>query len=75
MIFDNEANNDTLFEAKVLVEKWRREYNHIRPYNSLGYKPPAPEAVLPIDGNTSLLLFGSATLYFTTTATQNSVHN
>jgi len=64
---------DTLFEAKVLVERWRREYNHIRPHSSLGYKPPAPEAVLPIDGNTSLLLFGSATLHLSTTATQNSV--
>ena len=61
---------DTLFEAKVLVERWRREYNHIRPHSSLGYKPPAPEAVMPID---SLLLFGSATLHLSTTATQNSV--
>ena len=61
---------DTLFEAKVLVDRWRREYNHIRPHSSLGYKPPAPEAVLPID---SLLLFGSAPLHLTTTETQNSV--
>ncbi len=30
------------FEAKVLVERWRREYNHIRPHSPLGYKPPAP---------------------------------
>jgi transposase InsO family protein len=37
---------DTLLEAKILVEKWRREYNTIRPHNSLGYRPPAPEAVL-----------------------------
>ena len=64
---------DTLFEAKVLVERRRREYNHIRPHSSLGYKPPAPEAVLPINGNKSLLLFGSAPLHLTTTATQNSV--
>ncbi len=59
---------DTLFEAKVLVERWRREYNHTRPQSYLGYKPPAPEAVLPSDGNTSLLLFGSAPLHLTTTA-------
>ena len=63
---------DTLFEAKVLVERWRREYNHTRPHSSLGYKPPAPEAVMPIDGITSLLLFGSAPLHLTTTANQNS---
>ena len=28
---------DMLFEAKVLVERWRREYNHIRPHSSSGY--------------------------------------
>lgn len=39
---------DTLWEAKVLVERWRREYNHTRPHSSLGYIPPAPEAVLPV---------------------------
>jgi putative transposase len=37
----------TLLEAKVLVENWRREYNTIRPHSSLGYKPPAPEAIMP----------------------------
>jgi transposase InsO family protein len=38
---------DTLYEAKVLVERWRWEYNTIRPHSSLGYKPPAPEAIQP----------------------------
>jgi len=33
----------TLTEAKVLIEQWRQEYNHIRPHSSLGYRPPAPE--------------------------------
>ena len=37
---------DTLLEAKVLIERWRREYNTIRPHSSLGYVPPAPEARL-----------------------------
>ncbi len=36
---------DTLLEAKVLVERWRWEYNRYRPHSSLGYRPPAPEAV------------------------------
>jgi len=36
----------TLEEAKVLIEQWRREYNHVRPHSSLGYRPPAPEAML-----------------------------
>lgn len=35
---------DTLREAKVLIERWRREYNTVRPHSSLGYRPPAPEA-------------------------------
>ena len=35
---------DTLMEAKVLVEGWRKEYNRFRPHSSLGYRPPAPEA-------------------------------
>jgi transposase InsO family protein len=39
---------DTLLEAKVLVERWRREYNHIRPHSSLGYRPPAPEVIIPL---------------------------
>jgi putative transposase len=37
----------TLTEARVLIEMWRREYNHFRPHSSLGYRPPAPETVLP----------------------------
>ena len=37
----------SLWEAKVLVERWRREYNRVRPHSSLGYRPPAPEAVEP----------------------------
>ena len=31
----------------MLIERWRRHYNTIRPHSSLGYRPPAPEAVLP----------------------------
>lgn len=37
----------TLWEAKVLVDHWRKEYNQVRPHSSLGYKPPAPEAIEP----------------------------
>lgn len=35
---------DTLEEAKVLAEAWRRVYNRLRPHSSLGYRPLAPEA-------------------------------
>jgi len=40
---------DTLLEAKVLIERWRKEYNQIRPHSALGYKPPAPEAKIPLE--------------------------
>jgi transposase InsO family protein len=36
----------TLTEARVLIEQWWEEYNHIRPHSSLGYQPPVPEAVM-----------------------------
>jgi len=37
----------TLKEAQIIVESWRRHYNTIRPHESLGYKPPAPEVFVP----------------------------
>ncbi len=36
----------TLKEAEVLIERWRKQYNRVRPHSSLGYRPPAPEAML-----------------------------
>ena len=35
----------TLKEAQILIERWRIEYNTIRPHSSLGYRPPAPESI------------------------------
>ncbi len=37
----------TLTEAKILIERWRRQYNTVRPHSALGYRPPAPKAVMP----------------------------
>jgi transposase InsO family protein len=37
----------TLKEAQVIIERWRKQYNTIRPHSSLSYRPPAPEATLP----------------------------
>lgn len=37
----------SLNEAKILIERWRIEYNTIRPHSSLGYRPPAPAASAP----------------------------
>jgi putative transposase len=38
---------DTLAEARVLIERWRQHYNTARPHSALGYRPPAPEVVIP----------------------------
>ncbi len=38
----------TLTEANVLIERWRREYNQVRPHSSLGYRAHVPEAVMPV---------------------------
>lgn len=42
---------DTLKEAQVLTEWWRKSYNTIRPHSSLGYRPPAPESQQPGTSN------------------------
>ena len=36
----------TIREAKVLIERWRREYNEFRPHSAKAYQPPAPVAIL-----------------------------
>ncbi|NJO33758.1 MAG: IS3 family transposase [Rhodospirillales bacterium] len=36
----------TLREAQVLIEAWRRHFNAVRPHGSLGWRPPAPEAIV-----------------------------
>jgi hypothetical protein len=35
----------SLTEAKVVIERWRLEYNTVRPHSALGYRPPAPEVI------------------------------
>ena len=39
----------TLREAQILIERWRRHYNTVRPHRALGYRPPAPKSIVPID--------------------------
>ncbi len=45
----------SLTEAKVLIERWRQEYNTVRPHSSLGYRPPAPAATMPAEGRSAAL--------------------
>ena len=37
---------NSLREAQILIEVWRRHYNTMRPHSALGYRPPAPEVVV-----------------------------
>jgi putative transposase len=39
----------TLHEAQNLIERRRRHYNTVRPHSALGYRPPAPKSIVPID--------------------------
>ena len=39
----------SLREAQILIEQWRKHYNTKRPHSALGYRPPAPETVVPMD--------------------------
>jgi transposase InsO family protein len=51
--FRDELLNGEIFyslrEAQILIERWRAHYNTVRPHSALGYRPPAPESVMPMD--------------------------
>jgi len=40
-----------MLEAQIILERWGKEYNTIRPHSSLGYVSPASEAILPTRAN------------------------
>jgi len=35
----------TVEQAKTVIGKWLRQYNHIRPHQALGMRPPVPETI------------------------------
>jgi transposase InsO family protein len=39
----------SLREAQIPIEQWRKHYNTKRPHSALGYRPPAPEIIVPMD--------------------------
>ncbi|WP_297775803.1 IS3 family transposase [uncultured Roseovarius sp.] len=51
--FRDELLNGEIFhslrEAQILIERWRCHYNTVRPHSALGYRPPAPKSIVPID--------------------------
>jgi putative transposase len=36
----------SLREAQIIIERWRNHYKTKRPHSALGYRPPAPEAII-----------------------------
>ena len=50
--FRDELLNGEIFyslrEAQSVIEQWRRHYNTKRPHRALGYRPPAPETIVPL---------------------------
>jgi transposase InsO family protein len=39
----------SLREAQIIIESWRKHYNTKRPHSALGHRPPAAEAIIPMD--------------------------
>ncbi len=50
--FRDELLNGEVFyslkEAQIIIEEWRKRYNTKRPHSALGYRPPAPKAIVPV---------------------------
>jgi transposase InsO family protein len=49
---DEFLNGETFYslrEAQIIIERWRKYYNTKRPNSAFGYRPPAPEAIVPMD--------------------------
>ena len=39
----------SLREAQILIERLRIYYNTVRPHSALGYRPPTPVSIVPVD--------------------------
>ena len=50
--FRDELLNGEIFyslkEAQIVIERWRKHYNTIRPHSALNYRPPAPQTFAPL---------------------------
>lgn len=38
----------SLKQAQTVIEQWRQHDKTVRPHSALGYRPPAPEAMVPL---------------------------
>lgn len=39
----------SLREVQIIIEQWRQHYNTVRPHSALGWRPPAPVTIVPMD--------------------------
>jgi transposase InsO family protein len=39
----------SLWEAQINIKRGRNHFNTKRPHSALGYRPPAPDAAIPMD--------------------------
>ena len=47
----------SLSKAQIIVGKWVKRYNHVRPHSASGYRPPRPKTQAPqITQNQPMLL-------------------
>ena len=44
----------SLREAQIIIEGWRKHDNTQRPHSALGYRPPTPETIIPIENSTMI---------------------
>jgi Transposase and inactivated derivatives len=56
--FRDELLNGEIFyslkEAQIVIEEWRKHYNTVRPHSALGYRPSAPDSIVPMDHKTTM---------------------
>ena len=63
-----------LAEAKVLIGRWVRYYNGIRPHSSLGGRPPAPQSYnIPVETKVINLRRGNWSIMETSSTPQKAV--
>ena len=49
---DDLLNGESVYslrEAPITIESWRKHDDTKRPHSALGYHPPAPETIVPVD--------------------------
>lgn len=47
MLFQG-ALDSLKLDCRMLIKKWRKEYNQVKPTSSLGYQSPTPAVIVPV---------------------------